>query len=141
MRDGWLCGRRARSHRERHTGLRPLLMIGAVPVFRHPVFRVGRFVRGRHDPNFQGQMLQTIRLQKWIDRHGRLSRSGVGGHNRSPPLREKGALANSVVRGEPRKRRVLSSGAAGSGGLMLIVEIYLPSFAVAALSRLCAIRH
>ena len=53
-------------HRQRDTGFRALDVIGAVARLRHAVFRVGRFMAGRHDPVFQRQMLQLIGLQQRI---------------------------------------------------------------------------
>ena len=41
------------SHSQSHTTARALCMISTVATFRHPVFRIGRFMAGRHDPIFQ----------------------------------------------------------------------------------------
>ena len=60
---------RSRRHHHRHSGPRPLQMIQAIAILRHPVLGIGRFMARRHDPVAQGQMLQPVRLQQGIVRH------------------------------------------------------------------------
>ena len=54
------------SHSQSHATARALCMIRAIAAFRHPVFGIGGFMAGCHDPVFQYQVLQLERLQKWI---------------------------------------------------------------------------
>ncbi len=73
-----------RRHGHGDAGLGALDMIGAVAVLRHAVFRIGRLMRGRHDPVLQRQVLQLVGLQKRIVRgHETLPGRGRG----MPPAR------------------------------------------------------
>ena len=58
-------------HRQRHAALRPLHMVGAVAVLRHPVLVVVRLVGRDHQPVLQRQMLEPERLEQRVGRHGR----------------------------------------------------------------------
>src|SRR5882724_9489054 len=83
---GWAIeGNRRRSgrHRQRNTTLRALDMISTVPLLRHALLSIGGFVRGRHDPIFEDEMLEPIRLEQRIGGHGgsltyvRVTRNGL----------------------------------------------------------------
>ncbi len=60
--------RRPRRHRQRHARPRPLRVIGAVALLRHPVLRIGGLVAGDHQPVLQRQVLERVGLQERIVR-------------------------------------------------------------------------
>lgn len=64
---------RTRGHRHRNAAFRPLDMIGAVEILRHPILGVGRFVRSYDDPVAQPEVFKPIGLEKRVGRHWRLS--------------------------------------------------------------------
>ena len=78
---------RAANHRQPDAALGLLDVIGAVAVFRHPVMRVSRLMRRRHQTIADRQMFQLERLQQRVGAHeagslakaGRLYRPGAGG--------------------------------------------------------------
>ncbi|MCY1176854.1 hypothetical protein D9M73_171410 [compost metagenome] len=55
---GGACG-----HGHGYAGFGTFNVVGTVEFFRHPVFRVGRFVGRGDDAVAQGQMLEAIRLK------------------------------------------------------------------------------
>ena len=56
-------------HGQGDTRLCALCVIGAVAVFGHTIFRIGRFVTCRHDPVFKGQVFKLVRLEQRIFGH------------------------------------------------------------------------
>ena len=56
-------GRRPGGHRQRHAGLGTFHVVRAIALLRHALLRIRRFMRRRHDPVLEGQVLQLKRLQ------------------------------------------------------------------------------
>jgi hypothetical protein len=55
--------RRTSGHRQRKPGLRARDVVGPVASLGHPINRVGRLVRGAHDPIAQQQVPEAKRLE------------------------------------------------------------------------------
>ena len=120
--------RRTRRHRQRNAGFGPLDVIGAVALLRHAVFRIGRLMRGRHDPVAQRQMLELVGLKQRIVGHRPPSRTRppAGASARRDYKRICRGLALAAKRkrracGHSKSRGIVSSHVARAGQRAILI--------------------